>query len=104
MSGIIDATGKNPQLKGVVPNCDFVVIKLIEDSSYKSQFNVKVPIYNITTIFTALEFLYRYTLNTSKPMVILFPLGTNLGNHKGNGILEQYIESISQSRSLWNIY
>lgn len=95
MAGIIGGTGKNPKLKGVVPNCDFVVVKLIQDFSFKAQFNVKVPIYNITTIFAALEFLYRYTLSSSKPMVILFPLGTNLGNHKGNGILEQYIESIS---------
>lgn len=100
MAGIIGATGKNPQLKGVVPNCDFVIVKLIEDFSYKSQFNVKVPLYNITTIFAALEFLYRYSLTSSKPMVILFPLGTNLGNHYGTGILEQYIESLSQNSGL----
>ena len=97
MAGIIGATGKNPKLKGVVPNCDFVIVKLIEDFSYKSQFNVKVPLYNITTIFAALEFLYRYSLTSTKPMVILFPLGTNLGNHKGTGILEQYIASLSQN-------
>lgn len=100
MAGIVGATGKNPELKGIAPNCDFVIVKLIQDFSYKTQFNVKVPIYNITTIFAALEFLYRYSLDTSKPMVILFPLGTNLGNHKGTGILEQYIESISQNSGI----
>ena len=36
MAGIIGATGKNPNLKGVVPECDFVVVKLIEDIAYKS--------------------------------------------------------------------
>ena len=100
MAGIVGATGKNPELKGIAPNCDFVIVKLIQDFSYKTQFNVKVPIYNITTIFAALEFLYRYSLDTSKPMVILFPLGTNLGNHRGTGILEQYIESISQNSGI----
>ncbi|WP_346928859.1 S8 family peptidase [Clostridium sp.] len=100
MAGIVGAAGKNPELKGIAPNCDFVIVKLIQDFSYKTQFNVKVPIYNITTIFAALEFLYRYSLDTSKPMVILFPLGTNLGNHRGTGILEQYIESISQNSGI----
>ncbi|BCZ44903.1 hypothetical protein psyc5s11_09700 [Clostridium gelidum] len=95
MSGIIGATGKKPELKGVVPECDFVVVKLIEDISYKAQFDIKIPVYNITSIFSALEFIYEYALTSKKPMVIYFPLGSTLGNHKGNGILEEYIESIT---------
>jgi len=94
MAGIIGATGKNPELKGVVSECDFVVIKLMEDFAYKDRFNVKIPIFNITTIFAALEFLNRYSLSNDKPMIIYFPLGSNFGSHKGIGILEQYIESI----------
>lgn len=95
MSGIIGASGKNPKIKGVSPDCNFAVVKLIEDYAYKNIFDVKVPIYNITAIFSAIQFLYEYALNNSKPMVIYLPLGTNSGNHKGNGILEEYIESIS---------
>ena len=95
MSGIIGAAGKNPELKGVVPECDFVVVKLIEDISYKVQFDIKIPVYNITAIFSALEFIYEYALTSKKPMVIYLPLGSTLGNHKGNGILEEYIESIT---------
>ena len=33
-------------------------------------------------------------------MVIYFPLGSNLGNHKGNGILEEFIESISSNSGI----
>ena len=95
MSGIIGATGKNSELKGVVPECDYVVVKLIEDISYQVQFDVTIPVYNITSIFSALEFIYEYALNSKKPIVIYFPLGSTLGNHKGNGILEEYIESIT---------
>ncbi|GAA0077788.1 hypothetical protein UT300005_21660 [Clostridium sp. CTA-5] len=100
MSGIIGATGKNPDLKGVAPNCEFAVVKLIEDYAYKTQFDIKVPIFNITSIFSAIEFLYQYALKKSKPMVIYLPLGTNSGNHKGNGILQEYIESISNNRGI----
>lgn len=100
MSGIIGATGKNPELKGVVPECDFVVVKLMIDASYQAQFNVKVPVFNLTSIFSALEFLYEYALKSKKPMIVYFPLGTNLGSHKGNGILEEYIESITSSSGI----
>ena len=33
-------------------------------------------------------------------MVIYFPLGSNLGSHKGNGILEQYMELISRNSGI----
>ncbi|NFE11804.1 peptidase S8 [Clostridium botulinum] len=100
MSGIIGATGKNPELKGVAPDCKFVVVKLIEDYSNKDQFKAQVPIFNITAIFSALEFLYEYALKKSEPMVIYLPLGSNSVNHRGNGILAEYIESISNSRGI----
>lgn len=100
MTGIIGGTGKNPNLKGVVPECNFVIVKLIEDISYKKQFNVDIPVFNITSIFVALEFLYNYALESNKPMVIYFPLGTNLGNHKKPGILEQFIELICLNSSI----
>lgn len=94
MAGIIGATGQNPTLKGVVPNCNFVVVKLIEDLSFEAWFNATVPVFNITSIFAALEFLYRYALRNNKPLVIYLPLGSTLGGHKGKGILEQFIDSI----------
>lgn len=98
MAGIIGATGKDSVLKGVVPECNFVVVKLIEDFSYEVQFpETEVPVFNITTIFTALQFLNEYLLNSTKPIIIYFPLGSSLGNHKGNGILEEFMESISSS-------
>ncbi|MEG0307137.1 MAG: S8 family peptidase [Clostridium sp.] len=100
MAGIIGGTGKNPDLRGVVPDCNFVVVKLLEDISFKSQFGINVPLYNITSLFTALESLYKYSLTNYKPMVIYFPLGTNFGNHKGNGLLEQYIETICKNNGI----
>lgn len=96
MSGIIGATGKDPRLRGVAPDCNLVVVKLIRDFSYEVQFpDTEVPVFNITAIFAALQFLYEYIQTNNKPMVIYFPLGSTLGNHKGEGALEEFIESIS---------
>lgn len=100
MAGIIGAIGKNPNLKGMVPECSFVVIKLLESITYKKRFNIQIPIFDIVPIFAALEFLYRYSLASNKPMVIYFPLGSNLGSHKGSGILEQYMDSISRNSGM----
>lgn len=94
-TGLVGSTGKNPNLRGVAPECSFIVVKLIRDYSYEAQFKVQIPVYNITAIFAALEFVRRYALNTLIPTIIYLPLGSNLGNHKGNGILEQYIQSLS---------
>lgn len=96
MAGIIGARGKNPDLKGVVPDCNFVIIKLMQYNALIKRFNIQVPVYDLFSIFPALEFLYRYSLNNNKPIVIYFPLGSNLGSHKGNGILEQFMDSISR--------
>lgn len=96
MSGIIGATGKNPRLRGVAPNCNLVVVKLIRDFSYEVQFpDTEVPVFNVTAIFAALQFLYEYIQSNNKPMIIYFPLGSTLGNHKGEGALEEFIEAIS---------
>ncbi|MBW6409569.1 S8 family peptidase [Clostridium weizhouense] len=100
MSGIIGSTGKNPNLKGVVPECNFVVVKLIQDDSFKKQFNVDIPVYNITSIFAAIEFLYRYSLRIAKPIVMYLPLGSSLGSHTGNDILGKYLESISSNSGI----
>jgi hypothetical protein len=101
MSGIIGGSGKNPNFRGVAPDCNFVVVKLIRDFSYEAQFpDTQVPVFNITVIFAALQFLYEYTLLRNKPMVIYFPLGSTLGNHKGEGFLEEFIDAISSKSGI----
>ncbi|EKQ52860.1 MULTISPECIES: S8 family peptidase [unclassified Clostridium] len=95
MAGIIGATGKNPNLRGVAPDCDFVVVKLIRDFSYERQFpETTVPVYNLTAVLTALQYLYEYKEASRKPMVIYFPLGTTLGNHKGVGTIDEFMNTI----------
>lgn len=94
MAGIIGGRGAKPELIGIAPSCNFTVIKLIEDYSFKAQFNISIPIFNITAIFAALEFLDKYERTENKPMVIYFPLGSNLGSHHGDSMIDQFIEYI----------
>ncbi|MBS2905127.1 hypothetical protein KFV96_28845, partial [Klebsiella pneumoniae] len=63
--------------------------------SYKQIFRATVPVFNIVVLFAALEFLYEYSLRSESPLVIHIPLGSNLGNHNGNSILDQFIDFIS---------
>lgn len=95
MASIAGASGKNSQVQGVVPNCSFIIIKLIEDYSFETQFSTTVPVYNITSVFAAFNFIYEYSLTTTLPLSVLFPLGTNFGNHKKNGVLEDLITQLS---------
>ena len=97
MTGLIAASGKNPNLKGIAPNCNIVAIKLKEATSFKADYDIKVPIFSITTLFTAIEYLKNYAIRESKPLVIYLPLGTTHGNHKGNNILDEYLQSISNN-------
>ncbi|WP_297429248.1 S8 family peptidase [Clostridium sp.] len=101
MAGIIGATGKNPNLRGVAPDCTFVVVKLIRDFSYEIQFpETTVPVYNLTAILIALQYLYEYKEANNKPMVIYFPLGSTLGNHRGEGTIDDFMNTILISEGI----
>lgn len=94
MAGIVGASGKNPLIKGVAPECEFVIIKMVEAIRIKQEFSLDTPVFNITSIFAAIEYLRKYLLVTNKPVCILLPLGSNNGDHRGTNILDSYIESV----------
>lgn len=100
VAGIVGATGKNPNLKGVAPECELVIVKLVQSNFIKRAYEVDIPVYNITSIFMAIEYLKNYSISEGKPMVILLPLGTNSGNHRGDHVLDNYIASISRNIGL----
>lgn len=99
-AGLLGGTGKNPNLRGVAPECEFLVVKLIEDFAFKVRYNAIIPAYSFIAIFTAIDFVYRYSLVSNKPTVIYFPLGNNLSSHDGNDFLDQYIGTISMNRGI----
>lgn len=100
IASIIGGDNKNLNFKGISPKCRFIIIKLLESENLKIRYDIRVPIYSLTSIIISLKFLYHYEIEIGKPMVIYFPLETNSGNHKGNGLLEEYIESITISMGI----
>lgn len=99
MAGIVGAAGKNPLIKSLAPKCKFAVVKLAEAVSYKefANFNKDTLVYAPPVIFAALNFLKEYAVKQQLPIAILLPLGTTSGNHKGQHILDSYIENITNN-------
>lgn len=97
MAGIIAATGKTQSFSGIASKCSIYMVKLHEAYSYKKDHNIKVPIYNITSILPAIEYLKNYAINNSIPMVIFMPVGITTGNHKGLGVIDSYLQKVASN-------
>ena len=59
MAGIVGATGKNKEIKGIAPKCEFVIIKLSEANRTKKLLNTNNSIFELTAIFPAIEYLKK---------------------------------------------
>lgn len=99
MAGIVGAAGKNKEIKSIAPKCEFAVVKLAQAVAFKeyAAFGDDVIAYSPAVIFAALNFLKEYAINKEKPIAILLPLGTTSGNHRGQHILDSYIETITNN-------
>ncbi|MGL5380567.1 S8 family peptidase [Clostridium sp.] len=97
MAGIVGARGKNKDIKGIAPECEFAIVKLVEFNRDKEILEVNNPLYGLVSIFTSIEYLKKMSLKAKKPIVILLPLGSNNGNHKGDSIFDSYIEKVSSN-------
>lgn len=99
MAGIVGARGKNPKIKGIAPECEFAIIKLAQAVGFKSRngYGADRVMYGSPVIFSAISILEEYLKAQKNPLVILLPLGTNSGNHKGEHMLDDYIQSITSN-------
>ncbi len=97
MAGIVGATGVNRDIRGIAPKCKFVIIKLSEANRTKKLLNTTIPIFELSSIFPAIEHLKKILLDKKTPVVVLLPLGSNNGDHKGNNMFNGYLESISSN-------
>jgi subtilisin family serine protease len=102
MAGIVGARGKDPELKGVVPKCEFIVVKLIQDYEIKERYKVdeNIPVYGAADIVTAVDYIVKKAVELEKPCTILLPIGTTFGSHDGSNVTEQFIDYISRYRGI----
>lgn len=94
MAGIIGGRGKNPAFIGGAPDCEFVIVKL--KPTYVT--DKGEPVYTPASILLALT-LFNSLLKKPDmpPIVVYLPLGSNLGSHDGNSLLDKNIDRYSET-------
>lgn len=104
VAGVVGARGKNLDLIGAAPDCEFAIVKLKEaSSSYLRNFGITTPgvgRYENIDIILAIKHIVDEANARNMPVVVYIPLGTNVGPHDGSSILERFIDDISKKRGL----
>ena len=99
LAGIIGGRGINPDLKGAAPDCQFVIVKLSRATKVELDAAVidktDVPSYTPWSALLALKYIIAVARELKRPVVVFDPLGSNMGSHTGNGIVEQSINNYS---------
>ena len=99
LAGIIGGRGINPDLKGAAPDCQFVIVKLSRATKVELDAAVidktDVPSYSPWSALLALRYIIAVARELKRPVVVFEPLGSNMGSHTGNGIVEQSINNYS---------
>ncbi|WP_202117434.1 S8 family peptidase [Clostridium chromiireducens] len=104
MAGIIGARGFNQDFQGIAPGSEYVIVKLMESKSFRNELEANgvpyTPIYDVSEILAAIDYLKNYSVAVNRPMVIYIGVGTTEGSHDGNNIISRYITSIGRIRGL----
>ena len=85
--------------RGAAPDSELVVVKLKEASLFIKQ-NYLVPeenqnVYESTSVMLGIEYILQKARELGKPVAICLGVGTNLGNHDGTTLFEQYIGMVA---------
>lgn len=87
---------------GAAPEADIVMVKLRQAKTYLREFYLvpeEVPAYAESDILVALRYLESYAVSLSRPLVICFGLGTNMGDHEGHSVMADFLNQIATRRS-----
>lgn len=104
MASIIGAKGYIPDIEGIAPNCEFIIVKLLPSPSYQKHLKLNnippFPVYNNSEVLSGVEFLRTTALKLKKPMVVFLGVGSPDGAHDGSSITSRYLSSIANQRGL----
>lgn len=93
---------ENGSFIGAAPDCQIAVVKLKEAKQYlKDYYKIPpgVPCYSEADILLAIQYLQKYAMLLTRPLVICMGIGTSLGDHTGGGILGSYLNYVSTQKS-----
>lgn len=103
MASVLGATGVNPAVIGVAPECDFAVVKLgPAPEALRSQLGVygNAEAFSTSVVFLGVKYLYDLAYKLKRPIVILIPLSSVTSNHNGGSSIERYIDEISKVKGI----
>ncbi len=93
---------ENGSFVGAAPDSQIVVVKLKEAKPYlRDYYKIpsEVPCYSEADILQAIQYLQKYVMILTKPLVICLGIGTSFGDHTGGGMLGNYINYLSMQKS-----
>lgn len=93
---------ENGSFVGAAPDCQIAVVKLKEAKQYlRDYYKIPpgVPCYSEADIMLAIQYLQKYALLLTRPLVICLGIGTSLGDHTGGGLLGNYLNYVSTQKS-----
>lgn len=99
VAGVIGGRGKNLQLIGAAPDCDFIIVKLETANKLELDsvgIDTITPCYVGNKLLLAARYISIIANKYKRPVVIYLPLGTNLGPHNGVGIIDNFAEVASR--------
>ncbi len=96
------ALGSGLRFQGAAPEADIVMVKLREAKQHLRDFYLvseDEPAYAESDLLVALRYLESYAISLTRPLVICFGLGSNMGDHEGHSVLADYMNEIATRRS-----
>lgn len=93
---------ENGSFTGAAPDCQIAVVKLKEAKPYLREYYKippGVPCYSEADILQAIQYLQKYVLILTRPLVICLGIGTSYGDHTGGGMLGRYLDYVSTQKS-----
>lgn len=87
---------------GAAPDCDIVMVKCKPAKQYLRDYYLLADdavAFAESDIMLALEYVESFVIQAKRPVVICLGIGTNMGDHAGNSLLDGYLDSIAIRRS-----
>lgn len=99
-AGLIGGRGRNPDLIGAAPNCEFAVVKMANVGQVKLDAagitNQGFGRYSAEVLGMSLRYLSILATELNKPIVMYMPIGSNNGSHDGTSELEGFIDTATR--------
>lgn len=89
------------KFSGAAPDAFFVVVKLKETKPYLKDFygiGQDKLCFQENDILQALSYVQKFSIPLIRPLVVCMAIGTNMGDHSGDSILDGYLNMLAISR------